>query len=219
MTTSTSSVTQASALTGTASTTKTPASEATASQDRFLKLLVAQLNNQDPMNPMDNAQMTSQMAQINTVTGIQQLNETVKSLSAQFTSMQVLQGASMVGRGVMLQGNTLSIEAGQAQGAVDLAGNADTVSIQIVSPGGQLVDTVNLGALSAGRHDFTWDASAYQGTGNPSFKVVATQGGSAVSSTSFARDTVTSVGTDNGAMTVQLKGRAAVAYADIAAIL
>jgi flagellar basal-body rod modification protein FlgD len=171
------------------------------------------------MNPMDNAQMTSQMAQINTVTGIQQLNETVKSLSAQFTSMQVLQGASMVGRGVMLQGNTLSIEAGQAQGAVDLAGNADTVSIQIVSPGGQLVDTVNLGALSAGRHDFTWDASAYQGTGNPSFKVVATQGGSTVSSTSFARDTVTSVGTDNGAMTVQLKGRAAVAYADIAAIL
>ena len=49
---------------------------ADAQQDRFLKLLVAQLNNQDPMNPMDNAQMTSQMAQINTVSGIQQLNET-----------------------------------------------------------------------------------------------------------------------------------------------
>ncbi len=82
--------------TNTASTTST-IDEA---QDRFLKLLVAQLNNQDPMNPMDNAQMTSQMAQINTVTGIQQVNETLKSLGAQFTAMQVLQGSSMVGHDV-----------------------------------------------------------------------------------------------------------------------
>ncbi|MFM1908991.1 MAG: hypothetical protein RLZZ591_2668, partial [Pseudomonadota bacterium] len=63
-------------------------------QDRFLKLLVAQLNNQDPMNPMDNAQMTSQMAQINTVTGIQQVNETLKNMS-------MLQSTSMVGRDVL----------------------------------------------------------------------------------------------------------------------
>ena len=52
----------------------TTANDSAAAQDRFLKLLVAQLNNQDPMTPMDNAQMTSQIAQINTVTGIQQLN-------------------------------------------------------------------------------------------------------------------------------------------------
>jgi len=63
-------------------------------QDRFLKLLVAQLNNQDPMNPMDNAQMTTQIAQINTVSGIQQLNDTIKTLAAQYTSMQVMQGAA-----------------------------------------------------------------------------------------------------------------------------
>jgi flagellar basal-body rod modification protein FlgD len=96
-----------SALGGSSAVSQT---DAAASQDRFLKLLVAQLNNQDPMNPMDNAQMTSQMAQINTVSGIQTLNETVKSLSSQFTSLQVLQGASMVGRGVMVDGNSLSIE-------------------------------------------------------------------------------------------------------------
>ena len=52
-----------------------------ASQDRFLKLLVAQLNNQDPLNPMDNAQMTTQMAQINTVSGIQELNATLKGMA------------------------------------------------------------------------------------------------------------------------------------------
>ena len=75
------------------------------SQDRFLKLLVAQLNNQDPMNPMDNAQMTSQMAQINTVSGIQELNATMKSMATQFQSC-VMQGASMIGHDVLLKSNT-----------------------------------------------------------------------------------------------------------------
>jgi len=67
--------TASTATTGTATSgTTTAASDANASQDRFLKLLVAQLNNQDPMNPMDNAQMTSQMAQISTVSSVQQVN-------------------------------------------------------------------------------------------------------------------------------------------------
>lgn len=71
--------------------------DAASMQDRFLKLLVAQINNQDPLNPMDNAQMTTQMAQINTVNGIQQVNETLQGMASQFASMQVLQAASLVG--------------------------------------------------------------------------------------------------------------------------
>jgi len=208
-----------SATNTTSSTSTTAASDANASQDRFLKLLVAQLNNQDPMNPMDNAQMTSQMAQINTVTGIQQVNETLKSMAAQFTSLQVLQGASMVGHNVLVESNTLTRNAGVASGALDLDGKADAVKVEILSPGGQVLDTLNLGALGAGRHSFDWDASGYQGTGEPSFKVTATLGGQAVTNTALARDTVTSVGSDNGAMTVQLQGRAAVAYSSVKAIL
>ena len=65
--------------TDTTATKSNAATDPNAAQDRFLKLLVAQLNNQDPMNPLDNAQMTSQMAQINTVTGIQQLNQTMQA--------------------------------------------------------------------------------------------------------------------------------------------
>ena len=207
-------------LLGSASAPKSALSEANASQDRFLKLLVAQLNNQDPLNPMDNAQMTSQMAQINTVTGITQLNETVKSLASQFNSMQMLQASNLVGRGVLVQGNTLSIDKdGQAQGAVDLSGKADKVSVQILSPGGQLLDTLELGANAAGRVPFTWDASSYEGDGNPVFKVTALQGGTSVPSTTLARDVVTSVGTDGTGLSVQLQHRAAIAYSDIAAIL
>ncbi len=208
-----------SSATATASSGTTAASDANASQDRFLKLLVAQLNNQDPMNPMDNAQMTSQMAQINTVTGIQQVNETLKSMATQFSGMQVLQGSSMVGHNVLVEGNTLSRSKGVASGAIDLEGQADAIKIEIMSPGGQVLDTLNLGAKAAGRHTFDWDASTYAGTGEPSYRVTATQGGTAVPTTSLVRDTVTSVSSENGAMTVQLQGRGAVAYSSVKAIL
>jgi flagellar basal-body rod modification protein FlgD len=195
------------------------AADSTASQDRFLKLLVAQMNNQDPMNPMDNAQMTSQMAQINTVTGIQQVNDTLKNMTTQFTGMQVLQGSSMVGHNVMVESNTLTRSAGVASGAIDLTGKADSVKVEIMSSGGKVIDTFDLGALPAGRHAFDWDASNYQGTGEPSFKVTATRAGKTVTSTSLARDKVVSVGSDNGAMTVQLQGRSAVPYSSVKAIL
>jgi flagellar basal-body rod modification protein FlgD len=188
-------------------------------QDRFLKLLVAQLNNQDPMNPMDNAQMTSQMAQINTVSGINQLNETMKSMAAQFTSMQVLQGTNMIGHDVLMKSNTLSINAGKAKGAIDLAGDASSVNVQILSPGGQVLDTLNLGAQSAGRHSFEWDASNYKGTTSPTFKVVAANGKTAVDATALAQDTITSVGTDGTTMNLQLKGRAAIAYDAVQSVM
>ena len=201
------------------STSSSNGTDAAASQDRFLKLLVAQLNNQDPMNPMDNAQMTSQMAQINTVTGIQQVNETLKSMTAQFTTLQVLQGTSMVGRGVLLEGNTLTRIDGMAGGAIDLGAKADAVTVDILSPGGQVLETFNMGALDAGRHYFEWDSSAYLGAGEPTFRITATQGGKAVASTALTRDQVVSVGSESGVMTVRLQGRGAVAYGSIKAIL
>ncbi|PQA77772.1 flagellar hook assembly protein FlgD [Rhodoferax sp. TS-BS-61-7] len=217
MVTSVSSSTDVNALVNTSSTSKQ--TDAAAQQDRFLKLLVAQLNNQDPMNPMDNAQMTSQMAQINTVSGIQQLNDTMKSMSTQFSAMQVLQGASLVGKGVLIESNTLTIKDGVAAGAVDLATKADKVTVQVLSPGGQVLDKFELGAQDAGMHGFRWDASTYQGTGAPTFKVTATLKGVAVTNTALAHDTVVAVGSSNGNMTLELAGRNAVAYTDVKSIL
>ena len=193
-------------------TGKATQSSADQQSDRFLKLLVAQLNNQDPMNPMDNAQMTSQMAQINTVTGITQLNDTMKSMASQFSSMQVLQGSALVGREVLTTGRSLTINDGIGKAAFDLAGNADKVTVQVLSPGGQVLDTLNFGAQAAGQHNFNWDASQYTGTGNPVFNVVATQGTAAVAVTPLSRGTVESIGSDAGTMSVTLKGGTTVAY-------
>ncbi len=218
MLTAISPTTATSSATGTTNAS-TSATDMDAAQDRFLKLLVAQLNNQDPMNPVDNAQMTSQMAQINTVTGIQQVNDTLKSMAEQFTAMQVLQGSNMVGHDVLVDDNTLTINNGAASGALDLSARAESVKVDILSPGGQVVDTLNLGALEAGRHNFDWNAASYSFSGNPSFKITATLGGKTIESTTMTRATVSSVSSDTAGLQVQLQGRTAVPYSSIKAIL
>lgn len=221
MATSVSSVTSPEYNLKSSADTATAISDADAAQDRFLKLLVAQLANQDPMNPLDNAQMTSQIAQINTVTGIQQLNATAKSMAEQFGTLQVMQGASLVGRSVLTDGDTLSVDAAtkEASGTFELAGDATDVTVQVLSPGGQTIDTLQLGALGAGRHDFDWDASKYAGSGTPTFTVAARSGNSSVPSSTYVRDTVKSVGADAGVLTLSLEKGGSVAYGAVRAIL
>ena len=222
MSTGTSNVANTSSISSLLSThtSKTTApSTADAQSDRFLKLLVAQLNNQDPMNPMDNAQMTSQMAQINTVTGIQQLNDTIQSIAGQFTSMQVLQGTALIGRDVLSDGNTISIKDGVGRGAYEIPTNADSVTVQVLSPGGQLLGTINLGAQSGGRHNFDWDASNYKASGNPTFNVTATQGKTGVAAATLSRNTIESVSSVSGAMSLTLKDGSAIPYSAVKAVL
>jgi flagellar basal-body rod modification protein FlgD len=192
---------------------------AAASEDRFLKLLVAQLNNQDPMNPMDNAQMTSQLAQINTVSGIQTLNDTMKSMATQIAALQSLQGSATIGHDVLTEGSTLDIVDGVGKGSFDLSANADAVKVQVSTAGGTVLGTVNLGAQEKGRQSFTWDASAYTGSGDLSFKVTATNGGTAVTTTSLQRNKVVAVSNDNNVLNLQLQNGSSVAYADVKAIL
>lgn len=188
-------------------------------QDRFLKLLVAQMNNQDPMNPMDNAQMTAQMAQINTVSGIQQLNDTVKGLASQFTSLQMMQGTSLVGRQVLSEGNELTVKDGVGQAAVRLSGPADQVTVQVISPTGQLLDTLNLGARTAGEQSITWDASRYTQAGNPTFKVSASKGNTVVNATPLSVGVVQGVSNDTQGLQLQLHGGRTLSYSAVSTVL
>src|SRR6188768_3619231 len=95
--------------------------DATVTSDRFLKLLVAQMQNQDPLNPMDNAQMTSQIAQINTVGGIEKLNRTVETLLGGFYALQAQGATQLAGKDVMVTGTGLTLADGTARGGIELA--------------------------------------------------------------------------------------------------
>jgi len=193
------------------------ANDATASSDRFLKLLVAQMQNQDPLNPMDNAQVTSQMAQINTVNGIEKLNQSVTGLSGQFTQMQALQGAALVGRDVVVPGNQMDFDGTVGQGGFELSAPADSVKVELLNAGGHVVDTLNLGAQSAGRHSFDWDAAKAGSDTNLTFRVSAMSGATKLSSTSLMRDRVDAVSTSGDSLTLELQRSGSVPYSTIKA--
>lgn len=203
----------------TTATTTNNATDAEASQDRFLKLLVAQINNQDPLNPMDNAQMTTQMAQINTVSGIQELNATLKGMAAQATSSAALQGTTLIGREALVDGDTLTYDGSVAKGALSLDGASSQVYVDLIGKNGEVVDTVDLGALSAGQHGFEWDAGNTDPGTVTSFAVRATQGGNAVTATPLSRMTVASVGLSSGAMNLQLQNGRSIAYDQVKAFM
>ena len=171
------------------------------------------------MNPMDNAQLTSQTAQISTVSGIEQLNSNLLALGKQFTAMQAVQSTTMIGHDVLTSGNRLEISQGQGRGGMELASAADKVSVQIFSAGGQLVDTLELGSMAAGRQEFAWDASKYSGASALNFKVAASTAGQGVAANALARDTISSIGTDGSAMSFALKSGAIVRYEQIKAVL
>ena len=189
--------------------------DAASMQDRFLKLLVAQMQNQDPLAPMDNAQVTSQMAQINTVTGIEKLNTTVAELSGQFVQLQALQGATLVGRDVVVPGNRLDVEGGVAFGGFELESAADSVKVEIRSGSGAVVGTLDLGAQTGGAHDFVWDASAHPAADGYTFRVVAKSGANEKAVTLLMRDRVEAIATTGGALKLELEHGGTVAYSAV----
>jgi flagellar basal-body rod modification protein FlgD len=195
------------------------ASDAGVTSDRFLKLLVAQMRNQDPLNPMDNAQVTSQMAQINTVTGIEKLNTTVQGLSGQFMQLQALQGASLVGRDVIVAGNKLSVDAasGVGQGGFEIANAADAVKVEILSASGAVVQTLNLGAQGAGLHSFDWPAGSATSSSGLTFRVSATSGGVATAETPLMRDRVDAISTSGTSFNLELESSGTVPYGAVKA--
>ena len=199
---------------------KSSGTDAQSMQDQFLTLLVAQLQNQDPTNPMDNAQMTSQMAQISTVSGIEKLNDTVQSVTSQFASMQMLQGATMIGHTVLSEGNALNLtDKGQGSAAFDLEGSAANVTVTITTAGGQLVDTMELGSAAAGRNYFTWDGSNYNGdTSNLRFKVSASNGDAAVKATTLSPNAVVATSIANGSLMLELANGQSINYNSVKAV-
>jgi flagellar basal-body rod modification protein FlgD len=177
-------------LTGASTTSK---SETEAAGDRFLTLLVTQMKNQDPLNPLDNAQVTSQLAQINTVTGLDKLNTTLQSLTSGFASTQMLQAATMIGREVLVPSDHVNLSQGAARFGVELTQPADEVVVSILDAAGNAVRTQKLGAQSAGTGTFAWnglnDLGAAMPDGRYTLSVSAKQGGKAigVDTLSYAR--------------------------------
>jgi flagellar basal-body rod modification protein FlgD len=173
------------------------AADVKATKDNFLKLLVTQMKYQDPMNPMDSAQMTSQIAQLNTVEGINQLNATVSNLQASLMASQSMQSASLIGKTILADGNSISLLNGSANLSMRLEGAAESVIVDVINSSGRIIKTTDLGANAAGIQSFTWDGSTNEGgtapNGQYTFQVNAKKLNQTVAVTPLIQATVSGV--------------------------
>jgi flagellar basal-body rod modification protein FlgD len=124
----------------------------------FFKLMTVQLQNQDPMKPLENSEFLGQVAQFTTVSGINQLNETFTELADSLASSQALQAGTLVGREVLVTSNVAALGSdGAVRGVARLDAGAADVVLHVRNAAGQLVRDVHLGAQRAGDVHFSWD--------------------------------------------------------------
>ena len=164
-------------------------------QQTFLQLLVTQLQNQDPTNPMDSSQMTSQLAQINTVTGISQLNTTLTSLASQLSAGQNAQASLLIGQNVLIPaastGATTTVASGVSSGfGVSLSSAVSDLKVTVKNSSGTIVNTLDFGAQQAGTVPVSWKPTDSSGNTLPDGTYTISAGGT---STTGATATVTAL--------------------------
>ncbi|MEW6353173.1 MAG: flagellar hook assembly protein FlgD [Pseudomonadota bacterium] len=211
-----------------ASTNRKPKSDDSLklSQDQFFKLMTAQLKNQDPTKPLDNAEFLSQIAQISTVTGIQDLQSGFRNLSASLQGNQLVQGASLMGRSVLTPSDLGRLPPGGALGgAVDLPEDATSIIVTILDGNGQILQRSDLGAHKAGLVQFGWNGVTADGLTAPaglySVKAEALMNGKTSAVGTLAKSTVESItlGAVGEGVILGLSGLGNVALTEVRQIL
>ncbi|MCB5189284.1 flagellar hook assembly protein FlgD [Methylobacillus arboreus] len=189
-------------------------------QDRFMTLLIAQMKNQDPLNPMDNAEVTSQMAQLSTVTGIEKMNASLATFISSMQATQALQSSSLIGHAVLVEGNSTYLAASEVEGeseayfGVELPIGADSLKVNIKDASGAVVKTITVANQPAGITQLSWNGYSDDGTkldnGRYTIEATATTANTTVTSTTLSYEQVMSVSTGADGVKLNLSNLAAI---------
>lgn len=208
---------------GGAATEKKATSTAAELEDRFLTLLMSQIKNQDPLNPLDNAQVTSQLAQLNTVNGIEKLNATLSQLLSGYNEAQAMQASAMIGKNIVVAGNKLPFAGDPVVGAFSLESAADKVTATIKNADGKVVQTQELGEHAAGSFFFAWDGKDADGkvlpNGNYTFSLAASANGKEVKAAASQIGTVSAVVRSTNGFLLDVGSLGEVSFKDVQQIL
>lgn len=203
--------------------TASSATSANSTQDRFLTLLVTQLKNQDPLNPLDNAQVTSQLAQLSTVTGIEKVGRDIEGLSGRFEGLQTLQAAALVGRQVLVDGTDMDLYQSNARAGVQLTQAVDQLAITIKDSAGRELQRIELGPQQAGLLQFAWDGLTDTGEaaidGRYQYVVDASAAGQPVDVTGLSVARIDGVASAADGFLLSLAGRGNVSLGQVKQIL
>lgn len=173
-------------------------------QDEFLTLLITQLKNQDPTNPMDHAQFTQQMAQFSSLEQLMNINENLGSLQVATNATNSAQAVNMIGKEVKAEGDNVHVSAGIASPiSFELGQAADSVVISVEDPYGNVIRTIEEGTMSSGPHTVKWNGKDELGTpledGLYKYTVSASDTeGTPVEVSTFTRGVVSAVSFENG---------------------
>ncbi len=195
-------------------------------KNEFLKLLVTQLNNQDPLSPQENGEFIAQLAQFSTVEGIENLNGSMDTLVSGYQSSQALQASSLVGRSVIVPTtNAMLQDEDGIKGQLALTSTSPNVFINVYNDRGSLVSTMNLGAKEAGMLDFKWDGKDAAGNALPAgkykFEAMASVEGENKQVATLLPANVDSVSLgmgSGGGMVLNLAGLGSINFSDVLSI-
>ena len=189
----------------------------------FMTMLIAQMQYQDPTKPVESAQMTSQLAQISTVDGVNKLNETMTALANSLNGSQAFQAANMIGHNVLVPGNNANLSQGQASFGLQLPVNADSVNVSILNDAGKTIKVLGLGAQVAGNVPVNWDGRDASGNAMPSgnyrFQVNAASAGQLINATTLQKAAVTSVSNTSAGVMLNLNNNNSVSASSVQQIL
>ncbi|MCS5563368.1 MAG: flagellar hook assembly protein FlgD [Oleiphilaceae bacterium] len=190
-------------------------------KNEFMELMLAQLKNQNPLEPQDNGEFISQLAQFSSLEEMQKLSGTVDDVVGQFRSTQALQASAMVGKTVLAPSSVgiLGSE-GEIRGTIEVPASTGGLRLSVQNQSGELVRQIDLGSSPAGVKSFSWDGQ--DGNGNPlppgPYRVVAEasypQGSQQLSTMVSANVDSVSLG-QNGAITLNLAGMGSIALSDV----
>jgi flagellar basal-body rod modification protein FlgD len=181
-------------------------------KDAFLNLLVTQLQYQDPLNPMDSADFTSQLAQFSSLEQLSNINESLGYLGLYNASINNSQTVSFIGKTVVATGDLIYLNDEETVNLnFDLNGDASNVIIYVYDENKTLVKTIEAGSMNSGEHSVTWDGTDSEGqkltAGEYSFEVVATNtNGDLLETTTYTSGKVTGVTFKDGTTYLLLDG-------------
>lgn len=185
-------------------------------KNEFMKLMIAQMENQNPLEPQDNGEFISQLAEFSSLEEMQKISGSVNNFSTQFQSSQALQASAMVGRTVLVPASSSPLSnAGTISGVVDLEATTSALNISIFNGSGELVNQFDLGQQAAGTVPFVWDGTNSEGDQMPfdnyTIKAQASRSGSTEQATTLLSANVNSVSiAQGGGISLNLSGMGAI---------
>jgi len=191
--------------------------ENTLGKDDFFKMLLAQIQNQDPLNPMDGKDFAAQLAQFSSLERLGDINGQLETMNLYQASLNNAQSLNLIGKEVTAKGNVLKVEGESTDLTYSLSGDAKKVSIKIYDKAGDLVDTLEFGNQKEGRNSVVWDCNNVS-KGNYTFDVSAINDNSEkVDVDTMTTGVVTGVAFKNGSSYLSINGQN-IAFGDVISV-